>query len=181
MNFLDEVREPVRLDMTPMIDCVFLMIIFFVCIDFRVLEAKLPAFLPKDVGSRTTVVLPKENLVVRIHPATPGTPVYRDGANPTGLDPTTKRPWRFQLEGHTVRWEVGPRPCPDAISLAAELRRIATDPQSLVPDPATGTTKLLPVVLEGLPGTYYQDLAATTDMVHAAGFREIQFGASGWR
>jgi biopolymer transport protein ExbD len=172
MNFLDEVREPVRLDMTPLIDCVFLMIIFFVCIDFRVLEAKLPAYLPKDVGSKSTVVLPKEHLIVRIH---------RAGATPGSLDPETRRPWRFQLEGHTVRWEVGPRPFADAAAMHAELRRIAADPLSLVPDPTTGQPKLPPIVLEGLPGTYYADLAATTDAVHEAGFREIQFGAGSWR
>ncbi len=38
----DAVDEEAEMDMTPMIDVVFLLIIFFLCIDFRILEAKLP-------------------------------------------------------------------------------------------------------------------------------------------
>ncbi len=178
MNFLETVREPVKFDMTPMIDVVFLMIIFFVCIDFRVLESKLPAFMPKDKGSRTTVVEPQEQLVVRVHPATPGTPVYAPGAGPDRLDPETRRPFRFQLQGHQVRWEVGPRSFEDQQALLAELRRIAEDPESQVPDKATGRTKLIPVVVEAMPGTYYADVAQTMDACHEAGLREINFGGS---
>ena len=40
---MEEVSKEAEMDMTPMIDVVFLLIIFFLCIDFRVLEAKLPA------------------------------------------------------------------------------------------------------------------------------------------
>jgi biopolymer transport protein ExbD len=178
VNFLDDVREPVKLDMTPMIDVVFLMIIFFVCIDFRVLESKLPAFMPKDKGSRTTVAEPQEQLVVRVHPATPGTPLYRAGEGPGQVDPGTHRPYRFQLQGHQVRWEVGPRTFADHPALLAELRRIAEDPESQVPDQATGRTKPIPVVVEALTGTYYADVAATVDACHEAGLREINFGGS---
>ncbi len=39
------------LDLTPMIDVVFLLLIFFLTtLSFRVLEGKLPTFLPKDIG-----------------------------------------------------------------------------------------------------------------------------------
>ena len=48
MGALEDAQEEVKPDMTPMIDVVFLMIIFFICIDFKVLESKLPAYLPKD-------------------------------------------------------------------------------------------------------------------------------------
>ena len=64
---LDLAQEEVKPDMTPMIDVVFLMIIFFICIDFKVLESKLPAFLPKDKGSSTDIVAPKEQLSLKIH------------------------------------------------------------------------------------------------------------------
>ena len=49
-----------------MIDVVFLLIIFFLCIDFKILEAKLPAYLPKDKGSATTEMEPIEQLPVLI-------------------------------------------------------------------------------------------------------------------
>ena len=55
---LEAAQEEVKADMTPMIDCVFLMIIFFICIDFKVLESKLPAYLPKDKGSQSFKVDP---------------------------------------------------------------------------------------------------------------------------
>lgn len=45
------------LDMTPMIDCVFNLLIFFLCnINFKLLEGKIPAYLPKDVGVNTTPI-----------------------------------------------------------------------------------------------------------------------------
>ena len=43
--------EDVEMALTPMIDVVFLLLIFFiVTLKFKVLEGKLPTFLPKDVG-----------------------------------------------------------------------------------------------------------------------------------
>ena len=54
------VQQNVEMDMTPMIDVVFLMIIFFICIDFKVLESKLPAYMPKDKGSSPTVAPPQQ-------------------------------------------------------------------------------------------------------------------------
>ena len=49
MSHLADAEEEAEGDMTPMIDAVFLLIIFFLCIDFKTLEAKLPAYLPKDI------------------------------------------------------------------------------------------------------------------------------------
>ncbi len=47
----ERVGATVALDMTPMIDCTFNLLIFFLCnINFRALEGKLPLFLPKDAG-----------------------------------------------------------------------------------------------------------------------------------
>ena len=67
MSVLDDVQEEVKPDMTPMIDTVFLMIIFFVCIDFKVLESKLSAFLPKDRGMQAAIAEPQEALSISIN------------------------------------------------------------------------------------------------------------------
>ncbi len=49
--------EETKMEMTPMIDVTFLLLIFFVCtIKFKILEGKIPAYLPKDVGVNTTPV-----------------------------------------------------------------------------------------------------------------------------
>ena len=176
MNPLEEAQEEVKWDMTPMIDTVFLMIIFFVCIDFKVLESKLQAYLPKDSGITAAIAEPREQLPVRIYVESPGVPEYPSGGA-AGLADGTKRPHRFVLKDHRVRWEVGPKPLYSVQELTAELKRVALDPGSQVPDPDTGGRKLLGCVIEAEPGTYYDDVAKTVDACNEAGFREISFGS----
>ncbi len=176
MSAIDDVQEEVKPDMTPMIDVVFLMIIFFICIDFKVLESKLPAYLPKDKGSQATVVEPQEQLSVRVFVATEGTRTWPDGVAPGGINEGTKRPYRFKLEGHVVKWEVGPKPLYKLEDVKNELRRIALDPASQVPDKEKGGKKLMGCVIEAQPGAYYDDVAKTADACHEAGFEEINFG-----
>jgi len=150
-------------DMTSMIDVVFLMIVFFVCIDFKVLEAKLDAFLPTDKGSGPSVVEPVEQLSVAIH-------VVDEGHE------RPHRAGRAQLVGHRVRWQVGPVTCHDVASVRNELQRIADDPTRLVPDPQTGGKKRMACVVEGYRGSRYDDVARTADLCRAAGFDDITFG-----
>lgn len=175
MSLLEEAQEEVKWDMTPMIDTVFLMIIFFVCIDFKVLESKLQAYLPKDSGTRAAIAEPREQLPVRIYVESPGVPEYPSGG--AAGQEGGKRPHRFVLKDHRVRWEVGPKPLYSVQELTAELKRIALEPGSQVPDPDTGGRKLLGCVIEAGPGTYYDDVAKTADACNEAGFREISFGS----
>ena len=58
------VHDEIKMDMTPMIDVVFQLMIFFMCtIKFKTLEGKLTAYLPKDVGVNTDAgVVPEEEL-----------------------------------------------------------------------------------------------------------------------
>lgn len=153
-------------DMTPMIDVVFLLIVFFICIDFKVLESKLDAFLPTDKGSHPKEVVPEEQLVVRVHVEHAGTKVK---------DPT--RPTRFRLQGHKVRLEVGPNACSSFAAGEQELTRVANDPASMIPDEGTGGRKLMACVVEGYPGTCYDDVARAADLCRAAGFEDIHFGS----
>lgn len=176
MSAIEDAQEEVKPDMTPMIDVVFLMIIFFICIDFKVLESKLPAFLPKDKGSQSTIVEPMEQLSVKVHVETAGTPEFPEGATATTVNKNTGRPYRFKLNGHRVRWEVGPKPLYKIEDVKNELRRIALDPSSQVPDKETGGKKLMSCVIEAYPGTYYDDVSRTADACHEAGFQEINFG-----
>ena len=62
MAYLKElIDDECELQMTPMIDVVFLLLIFFLCtIKFKTLEGKLAAYLPKDVGVNTFEAEPKE-------------------------------------------------------------------------------------------------------------------------
>ena len=175
MSALDDAQEEVKPDMTPMIDVVFLMIIFFICIEFKVLESKLAAYLPKDKGSQNTVVEPQEQLSVKIYVQSEGNKDYGDV--PAGaVNPGTGRPFRFKLTNHAVKWEVGPKPLYNIKDVKAELERIAKDPASMIPDKKTGGRKLMACVIEAYPGTYYDDVAKTNDACNAAGFKEVNFG-----
>ncbi|MCA8950323.1 MAG: biopolymer transporter ExbD [Planctomycetes bacterium] len=177
MSAIDDVQEEVKPDMTPMIDCVFLMIIFFLCIEFKVLEAKLPAYLPKDKGSQSTQVEPMEQLSVGIYVESAGKPVSFEGHPVDAINPNNNRPFRYKVDGYKVKWVVGPKPLYDIQAVQAELKRIVTDPNSQVPDPKNpGTKKLMPVVIEPHPGVYYESVARTADACNDAGFEEVNFG-----
>jgi len=176
VNALEASQEEVKPDMTPMIDCVFLMIIFFICIDFKVLESKLPAYLGKDKGSQYFKVEPMEQLSIKIYSDVAGTPEYPPGKTKASINENTLRPYRFVLKGHRVRYEVGPKPLTSIKEVTDELKRIAVAPESQVKDEKTGGRKLMPCVIEAYPGTYYEDVSKIADAAHDAGFQEINFG-----
>ena len=177
MSAIDDVQEEAKSDMTPMIDVVFLMIIFFLCIEFKILEAKLPAYLPKDKGSQATQVEPMEQLSIGIYVENAGDPEYPKGVTAGSINEHTERPFRFKLVGHTTKWVVGPKPLYSIKDVADELKRIKADPTSMVPDPKNpGTKKLMPVVIEPHPGVYYESVARTADACNESGFEEINFG-----
>lgn len=173
MAQLEQPDDEYQTDMTPMIDVVFLLIVFFICIDFKVLEAKLDAFLPTDKGSSPDLVQPVEQLSVRVLVSKQGTRLYPHGEAPIGA--ATGRPTRYQLEGHRVHFEVGAHTCQTLAEAKRQLDRLAGDPNSMIPDDAGGR-KLMACVVEGFPGTRYDDVARTADVCRAAGFADIQFG-----
>ena len=53
-------RDECEMEMTPMIDVVFLLLIFFMCtLRFKTLEGKLAAYLPRDAGVNPWQVEPQ--------------------------------------------------------------------------------------------------------------------------
>ena len=174
-NLLEAAQEEAKPDMTPMIDCVFLMIIFFICIDFKTLEAKLPAYLPKDKGSSSAKVEPQEQLSVGVLVQDKGVKFYPSGG--PGFNESTKRDYRFALTGHTVYWMVGPTRANTREDLLKQLERIYNNKDTWQEDKDNPPNKKpMPVVIEPHPGTFYDDAAKTADVVKKAGFKEINFG-----
>jgi biopolymer transport protein ExbD len=171
----EDVEEEAKTDMTPMIDAVFLLIIFFLCIDFKTLEAKLPAYLPKDKGSQSTDAEPVEQLSLKIVLDDFGQKQPRRRTGPA-RDPDTGRENPFMVLGHKIHWELGPKPYDDLDRLISDLEKIKSDPSRMVEDKTTGGKKLMPVVIEPDVGTTYGDVAMTVDAVSKAGFKEINFG-----
>jgi biopolymer transport protein ExbD len=156
-------KEEASMDMTPMIDVTFLLIIFFLCIEFKSLEAKLAAYLPKDVGVNTTQAEPVEKLDLRIFcdPEKRGTEVWQSGAK------------RFDLVGHEVRWELGAKGIKDESVLRTELQKAVKDKQA---DPKTGKMKPKPVTIHAYEDVTYGDVAHSVDLLKDVGFEEINFG-----
>ena len=158
----EESQRETEANMTPMIDVVFLLIIFFLCIDFRVLEAKLPAHLPKDRGSSRLPEEPKERLRLRIVCDAVGDRVPRPAGN------------SHRLVGHRVHFELGAtRNLRDIDELSAALVKALDAVREGNPDPAADPAS---VVVEPGPGVVYGDVASCVDRVAAAGFEAIHFG-----
>lgn len=152
--------DKARVDMTPMIDVTFLLLIFFLCLEFKSLESKLPSRLPKDVGPSASPVEPTETLALRIEVTSPGTRVA-----------DTRNPARYELEGHRCAYWVGRRRAPDLGALESALRRAVA---LRVPGPS-GTLGPRPLVVESGPGCRYGDVTAALDIAQASGFSDVRF------
>ena len=63
----DVMDEEVKLQLTPMIDITFLILIFFMCLPFKTLEGKLAAFLPTDKGIAPTEEEPPQVIQIKVH------------------------------------------------------------------------------------------------------------------
>ena len=168
-SHLEDIQEEAEMDMTPMIDVVFLLIIFFLCIDFKILEAKLPAYLPKDVGSHTDEVEPQEKVRIKIVCDNWGTPIDRPFQSKRKPEDRA-----YRLLQHEVHYTVGPVRVDDLDELKTELERIY--PDKLITDPKTGERKAVGVVIEPGTGATYGDVAPCVDAVISAKFTDINFG-----
>lgn len=54
------------MDLTPVIDMSFLLIVFFLCLPFKALDHKLAAYLPTNRGSIPVPFQPPEEVVIRV-------------------------------------------------------------------------------------------------------------------
>jgi len=154
-----EAEEPIKGDMTPMIDIVFQLLIFFMLtIQFKTLEGKLAANLPKDVGVNQTDAEPKEKVEIRLKVEKPG----------TKLDPETGEPWSgeglFKYgKDRVIAYSVGPKTMRNIDDLARRLQELhRADPEQAV-------------TIAPYPHTVYADVVAVLDEVVAADFKDVTF------
>jgi biopolymer transport protein ExbD len=73
-----------RMDLTPVIDMSFLLVVFFICLPFKSLDAKLAAYLPTNRGIRETLQ-PEVKVDVRVV-------ISEEGAGA-----------RYRIDGETTR------------------------------------------------------------------------------
>jgi len=164
MSMLKEIaEEEFKMEMTPMIDVTFLLLIFFLLtIKFKVLEGKLAAYLPKDVGVNSSQAEPKEKVEITIHVDVPGTKVFAKGnGQGTPWDGDSTR--RYDFAGRQLTYQIGPRKTKDLDQITSWLREFfKKDPES-------------PVTIDCRPGTVYGDMVPVLDAAVAAEFTSITF------
>jgi len=159
MTQLSEIQtEKHELEMTPMIDVTFLLLIFFMCtLKFKTLEGKLAAYLPKDVGVNSDDSEPIEKVEILLQVVTEG----------NKLDPYGQ-PWvgdgRFIYDNtRVIQYSVGAR---KTNSLAEISKRIADLHKQDDERPAT---------IDARPGVVYGDVVKILDEAMTAGFTDITF------
>jgi biopolymer transport protein ExbD len=146
MSTRDAAMEETKLEMTPMIDVTFLLLIFFLCtIKFKILEGKIPAYLPKDVGVNTTPVDKQlEKIEISI--------------NRIAQVNTKDRNWIWNENQIEIR--IGPRKVSGLQEFHDIIRRVhQTNPEAkatLYPDPGTLYIDAVKVVNECLRADFDQ-------------------------
>lgn len=156
-------QEEPQMDMTPMIDVTFLLLIFFLCLEFKTLEGKLASNLPKDVGVNTSSAEPIEKLDLRVVNLNFGTKVASANGDPR----------RYELEGHRSYYYLGQKRVNTMPDLETALRKAA---KVEVTDPNTGKRKKRPITIKTGPGVTYKDVTDVIDLARDADFTEITFG-----
>jgi biopolymer transport protein ExbD len=150
---------PPKGDMTPMIDVVFQLLIFFMLtIEFKQLEGKLAAYLPKDVGVNAGKAEQKEKVEI----------VLKVVAEGSKLDPLKDIAWsgdgpfRYGPD-RRVDISIGPKTTRDLEEVKKRLKDLrAQDPER-------------PATIDSLPGTVYEDVISVLDVVLLAGYTDVTF------
>jgi biopolymer transport protein ExbD len=168
----DEIMdEKCELQMTPMIDVTFLLLIFFMCtLKFKVLEGKLGAYLPKDVGVNPQDAEPKEKVDIRLDVVTVGNRMRYDnetrGPVPYTQADADEKLRFFYDDSRVIRYTVGPKRFTDLAEVTKALQAIIKrepDKEATI-DPRTGVTN--------------RDVVEALDAVMFAGYESVTFKGS---
>ncbi|MCC7171432.1 MAG: biopolymer transporter ExbD [Planctomycetes bacterium] len=169
MGAKDEALAETKMDMTPMIDVTFQLIIFFMCnIKFKMLEGKLQTYLPKDVGVNTTPqdkVLEKVDVriirkVTKKELDLDNIDRYREWSSAGG---TTMDQVQILLQGAPVK---------DLKSLQAQLNEI----RRKIPAPTDPKEEdSIKMNLEPMAGVLYEDVVQVVDIALGAKFTSLTF------
>jgi biopolymer transport protein ExbD len=173
MSILQDIAsEEAELEMTPMIDVTFLLLIFFMCtIKFKTLEGKLAAYLPKDVGVNASDAEPKEKIDIYINMIKPGHRVLADYEK-TKQEVKWNGPTdgEFYLVGHEVKYRVIRDTYDGDKDGIKKIRRKLTDLHRADPERA--------VTLKPMQGVVYADIIPILDTVIEVGFSDVTFAGS---
>lgn len=160
-------QEESKLEMTPMIDVTFLLLIFFMCtIKFKTLEGKLSAYLPKDVGMSKTDEEPKEKVEIKLIVVNPGNKL-KPGKERVQWDSQRDEGTRFVYDKtRTIAYTVNGRKFTDVDDLTARLTKLHLD------DEERGCT------IDAGKDTIYEDVVTVLDAVIQADFTDVTFAGA---
>jgi biopolymer transport protein ExbD len=160
----DIAEEESKMEMTPMIDVVFLLLIFFMCtLKFKTLEGKLSAYLPKDVGVNTSQAEPIEKVEITLTVLKEGTKF-----NARGDGPWIDEPGRRFTYGpdRVIRYQIGPRKTTQLSDLEDRLKVLHKQDEER------------PATIDARPGIVYEEVVRVLDLAMDADFDEVTFVGS---
>ncbi len=151
--------EDAKLQMTPMIDIVFqLLIFFFVVTRFRIPEGELEAYLPQEAGP------PDQLTVAEIEPE------IRVTIRTRGGDPEAEPTYEVtRAPDDGIDIDVDRTVLGGLRTLQQEIIKHAQDPD---------VRENVPVILEVEPGVKYRWVIKALSICRGEGFREVNFAAS---
>jgi len=168
-----------------MIDVTFLLLIFFMCtLEFKTLDGKLAAYLPKDVGINTFEAEPIEKVEIlvtvkragaKLKPFKPVPRLFQ--ANDTGRymwntkELVQEHPSLGQYPIRDLEYKVGPFATRNIDELRKRLAKTYRDRRDR-------GEESVPATIDPRAGTVYEDVADVLDNALDAGFNEITFVGS---
>ena len=155
----DMAGEEAKMDMTPMIDVVFQLIIFFMCnIKYKTLEGRLDAYLPKDVGVNSGAAIQIEKVEVMIKVLEAG-----ERRDPKNMNLPWSGKGTFEYAGRKLTYQVGQRKTTDILEVRKMLTQLHRE------DPTRKAT------IDCRQGTVYADMIPVLDAAVDADFTDITF------
>jgi biopolymer transport protein ExbD len=165
----DIAKEEAELEMTPMIDVTFLLLIFFMCtLKFKSLEGKLAAYLPKDVGVNSMDSEPIEKVEVSARVLNAGTKIEpRKDKSVPAVKWDAEPGSRYEYDtDRIIEYAIGPRKTRSIDEVRSTLIKLhKNDPER-------------PATIDARPGTVYADVVFLLDATMDADFSEVTFVGS---
>ena len=158
--------EKCELQMTPMIDVTFLLLIFFMCtLKFKKLEGKLSAYLPKDVGVNQSQAEPKEKIELRLDVKAQGNKINAKGNPYTKEDEDAGL--RFVYDNtRVIEYSIGARKTTNLDDVAKSLKNFYQQ------------DKERPATIDPRQGVITEDVVKVLDVALDVGFTDITFVGS---
>lgn len=165
-------QEACELEMTPMIDVTFLLLVFFLCtLQFKQLEGRLAAYLPKDAGANAALEHRPDDHRLEVELLDPGIARHAAGERAGQAWNGEGRP---AFEGRSLRYRLNAFATAERDELEARLRELHAAEVRLHADP-DARRKLL---LVPHPDSHQGEVLTALDAALAAGFEGVRFVAA---